>query len=248
MNPSPTSAVDSAEDPLCALPQALPLHQARRVLALAPHPDDECIGCGGLLARLVQAGVAVRVVLVTDGSGAGGLPPGAGLVRQQEFQASLRHLGVNSFAMLNFPDGGLAFDAPLCEAIENEVRSFAPNWVLAPSAHDAHRDHRCVARAAQRAALANTSVETLLEFETWGALPATHVVDITDTFAAKMAALAEHRTALAQMDYASATEGLARYRALLLAPGRPGGAAEAYLCSDRDSGFAWRAGWGPQGV
>ena len=238
--PAPTPPLE----PLCALPQALPLHQAQRVLVFAPHPDDECIGCGGLLVRLVQMGVPVRVVLVTDGSGAGGLPAGAAEVRQQEFLASLQQLGVQDHGRLNFPDGELTASAPLFDAIADEVRRFAPHWVLCPSANDAHRDHRCVAQAAQQAALAQACVQTLLEYETWGALPATHVLDITEQFSTKMAALAEHRTALAQMDYAAATAGLARYRALLLAPARAGAAAEAYLCLTRATDFLWPPGWG----
>ncbi len=241
---SPALLPAAQASPLCVLPLPLPWQQARRVLVLAPHPDDECIGCGGLVVRLVRARVPVRVVLVTDGSGAGGLPAGAGLVRQEEFRASLRRLGVSDHALLNFPDGGLTPTAPLFDAVATEVQRFAANWVLTPSANDAHRDHRCVAQAARLAAAGSACVETLLEYETWGALPVTHVLDITDQFSTKMAALSEHRTALAQMDYASATEGLARYRALLLAPARAGGTAEAYLCSGRDSGFAWKAGWG----
>ena len=233
--PALPAALAGPTAPLCVLPLPLPLAHARRVLVLAPHPDDECIGCGGLLVRLVQAGVPLRVVLVTDGSGAGGLPAGAGLVRQEEFRASLQCLGVHDHALLNFPDGGLTPTAPLFEAIAAEVRDFAPNWLLTPSANDAHRDHRCVALAARHAASSSAGVDTLLEYETWGALPATHVLDITDQFSAKMQA-------------GSATEGLARYRALLLAPARAGGAAEAYLCSGRDTGFQWRAGWGrPEG-
>ena len=76
----------------CPLPQALDLTQARKVLVFAPHPDDETLGCGGTLARLALH-CPVKVVLVTDGSGAGGLPPGADTIRQAEFVRALAVLG-----------------------------------------------------------------------------------------------------------------------------------------------------------
>lgn len=224
-------------DLLIALPDALPLPQARRVMVLAPHPDDECIGCGGLIAELVARAVPVRVVLVTDGAGAGGLPPGAAVQRQAEFRAALRVLGVDSQAMLGLPDGGLAPDALLFDAVADEVRAFAPNWLLAPMASDVHRDHRCVAQAARAAALAVPSVEQLLEFETWTPLRATHVLDISARHAVKLAALAQHHTALAHVDYLEATRGLARYRALLLGEPRSDAAAEAFRMLGRDVAF-----------
>ena len=119
-----TPLADPRDGELCVLPEALPWPPASRVLVFAPHPDDEAIGCGGLIVRLVEAGVAVRVVLVTDGSGAGGLPPGAAQVRQREFLASLARLEVKDHAMLGFPDGELVAAAPLFEAVDAQVRSF----------------------------------------------------------------------------------------------------------------------------
>lgn len=234
---------------LCALPEPLPWPPPPRVLVFAPHPDDEAIGCGGLILRLLQAGSAVRVVLVTDGSGAGGLPPQAAQQRQQEFRASLARLGVQDHALLGLPDGGLQPSAPLFDAVRAQVRAFAPQWLVGPSAADAHRDHRCVAQALRLAALAEPAVQLSLEYETWGALPATHVLDISDVLETKLAALAEHATAMAQLDYVRASRGLAHYRGLLLREKRPQPAGEAFLCSSRDSGFAWPVGWGrPSGA
>ena len=226
----------------------LPLQQAQRVLVFAPHPDDESIGCGGLLVRLVEAGVPVHVVLVTDGGGAGGLPAGAAALRQEEFLAALHTLGVKSHAMLGFEDGALDRGAALRLAVASQVQAFAPNWVLSPSPADAHRDHRCVAHAVQQAALASAAVQWMLQYETWSALPISHVLDVSEQMPKKMAALAQHHTALAQMDYAAAASGLARYRALLLQPGRRGGFAEGFLATERSQGFSWPAGWGrPEG-
>jgi LmbE family N-acetylglucosaminyl deacetylase len=241
---APPPASDPRDSELCVLPEALPWPPAGRVLVFAPHPDDEAIGCGGLIVRLVEAGVAVRVVLVTDGSGAGDLPRGAAQVRQREFLASLAQLGVSDHVMLGFADGELVAAAPLFEAVDAQVRDFAPQWLVGPSAADAHRDHRCTAHAVRHAALAHPCVQLSLEYETWGALPATHVLDITDQLATKLAALAEHATALAQMDYARAADGLARYRGLLLRDKREQAAGEAFVCTNRASGFAWPTGWG----
>lgn len=237
-------AIDESE--LCPLPARLDLTGLTRVMALVPHPDDESIGCGGALARLTRAGVAVRVVLVSDGSGAGGLPAGAGLVRQQEFVAALGVLGVRDHAMLGFPDGGLRLDAALRQAIAREVEAFAPEWLLCPSGADLHRDHRVVWAAAREAARASPSVQRLCEYEVWAPLPLTHVLDIGSVLQAKLDALACHRTALACGNYLEASAGLSRYRGLLL--GEPGpAAAEGYLCSDRASGFGWHLGWGLPG-
>ena len=52
-------------------PAALP----ERVLVIAPHPDDEVFGCGGMLAHHAAQGATVRVLVLTDG--AGGAPEGA---------------------------------------------------------------------------------------------------------------------------------------------------------------------------
>ena len=239
--PGSPAATDAG--PLCALPERLSLSQAGRVLVFAPHPDDETIGCGGALALLAQAGVPVRVVLVSDGAGAGGLPEGAAAVRQQEFAAALRQLGVADHAMLGFPDGGLSLQAPLLQAIQDQVDAYAPSWIFAPARADLHRDHRVVAQAVRVAALANLGVQRLCEYETWGPLPVTHVLDIGAVLATKMGALAQHRTALACGDYLEAATGLARYRGLLL--GTAAAAyAEGFVCSDRASRFAWRRAWG----
>lgn len=232
--PGHAMAALSAEpdEPLCPLPQPLPLTDARRVLVFAPHPDDESIGCGGLIARLLQAAVPVRVVLVTDGAGAGGLPPGAAQVRQQEFHHAVRQLGGAQVALLGFEDGALADGEALDGAVRQQLADFAPNWVVMPALADLHRDHRVLARTVVRAAQAQPGVQALWQYETWAALPVTHVLDIGDVLPAKRAAIAEHHTALACGNYLEGALGLAAYRGLLLGASRPGAAAEGFVLTN----------------
>src|SRR5690349_12478109 len=78
--------------------------RGERLLVLAPHPDDEVIGCGGLVALHLREGRAVRVVVATDGGQAG--EPAE---RQRESRAALASLGGGAeIEFLNFPDRALA--------------------------------------------------------------------------------------------------------------------------------------------
>jgi LmbE family N-acetylglucosaminyl deacetylase len=119
---APQAPAHAPQGPVATRPLALPARA--RVIFFAPHPDDETIGAGGLLYRLVHAGAAVRVVFVTSGDGYPHAveedfgvkrPTDAdyvefGELRQREALAALAHLGIRPRAVrfLGFPDGGLA--------------------------------------------------------------------------------------------------------------------------------------------
>ena len=102
----------------------LVLPRTPRVLVFAPHPDDETLAAGGLIARLVRQRAAVRVAFITNGDG---WPWAAqeefsrkkptdedyvalGELRQREALAATRQLGLkqHDVSFLGFPDGGLA--------------------------------------------------------------------------------------------------------------------------------------------
>jgi LmbE family N-acetylglucosaminyl deacetylase len=203
----------------CPLPLPLDLAVARKVLVFAPHPDDETLGCGGTLARLAQI-CPVKVVLVTDGSGAGGLPAGAGAVRQAEFVKALAVLGVTDAIQLNQPDGYFEASVDLAAVVTKLLEDYQPDWVFLPSPLDYHRDHVRIAAFLEPLCRSVASVRQLLFYEIWAPVPATHVVDITDQASLKLAALAEHATAMACGDYQGAVAGLNRYRGLYLGQDR----------------------------
>lgn len=214
-----------ADIPLCALPRPLELAAAKRVLVFAPHPDDESLGCGGTLAHLAGH-CAIKAVLVTDGSGAGGLPEGSDQLRQAEFGAALRVLGIDDLICLDQPDGAFIGTPELATRVRMLLDEFRPDHVFLPSPIDYHRDHLRIAEFLAPLCRQTPSVEYLLHYEIWAPVPATHVVDITDYWQRKQAALNEHRIAMACGDYLRAIEGLNRYRGLYLGRDRM---AEAFL-------------------
>lgn len=228
---------------LCPFPHVLDLGQLRRVQVFAPHPDDESIGCGGLLALLAQQRCDVQVVLVSDGSGAGGLPPGASQVRLQEFVSALNELGITDYRLLNFPDGNVQPSDFLKQSLLDCLGSFLPDTVVMPSILDLHRDHRVIAEMLFAISNSFQSIQRLIQYEIWCPLPATHIVDITSVAEQKWNAIRQHKTALACGNYLDASEGLARYRGLLL--GRPGMSvlAEAYIVDQQGVSSSGREHW-----
>lgn len=199
------------------LPRALDLETAKRVLVFAPHPDDESIGCGGTLALLAPL-CPVKVVLITDGSGAGDLPPDTATKRQVEFARALAALGVSEHARLDEPDGHFRDNPEFRDKVLALLERDRPNWVFLPSPLDYHRDHVRAGVALTEICRRAQSVELLLFYEVWSPLAATHVVDITPVVAQKRAALQCHVTSLACRDYLNASLGLAAYRSLYLPP------------------------------
>lgn len=126
-----------------------------RKLVLAAHPDDEVLGCGGLLHASVAAGDLVRVVILGEGSSCRFCSPDAlGVAveiedRRRAASLAMARLGVTDIRFGDLPCG--RFDTiPILEInklIEEELDSFRPDEVYTHSELDANNDHRLVARS-----------------------------------------------------------------------------------------------------
>ncbi len=211
--------------PLCQLPSVLDVSKATRVLVFAPHPDDEVLGCGGTLALLTDH-CQIRVVLVTNGSGGGDLPPEIGPRRCLEWAESLAHLGIKNVSYLNAPDGAVVPAPGLQHFIEAEIDAFQPDWIFSPSMTDYHRDHMAIAQMVQSVCFQFACVKQLLMYEIWAPTWATHIVNITPVVTLKREALLLQKTSLQYGNYLQAIEGLNLYRGLYL--GFPNASAEAF--------------------
>ena len=215
----------------------LPLNPAevKRALVLIPHPDDEAIGCGGLLASLAQLGVVVRVVLVSDGSGAGGLPEGAAAIRFKEFLASLNTLGASiSHEAWQLPDGGLADQSAVMDTLlAQSLANFKPSLLVAPWLYDLHPDHAAVGQLALRRHQQFKLAQGVLFYEVWSPVAANRFLNIRSVWPTKLAALQCHTTALECGNYVRAMQSLAAYRSLLSGSlAAEGEYAEAYFALD----------------
>jgi LmbE family N-acetylglucosaminyl deacetylase len=181
-----------------------------RILVVATHPDDEVLGCGGVIARHASAGDEVHVVVATKG-----VPPmfSAELVQQTREELARAHqiLGVKGITFLDFPAAHLDTipGSRIAEAFRAVFCDVKPHVVYVPHQGDLHTDHKCTYWAslvAARPHMGHTPsrllcYETLSETE-WGApSPADAFVpnvfvDISEHLDTKRRAMACYRTQL----------------------------------------------------
>jgi LmbE family N-acetylglucosaminyl deacetylase len=119
------------------------------MVIVAPHPDDETLAVGGLIAAQRKRGVDVTVVAVTDGEHAYAMNQGLGKTRREEQASALTRLGVprESTVRLGLVDSGVTDqEGELVERLQSLIT--AGTQVLAPWRGDFHPDHEACARAA----------------------------------------------------------------------------------------------------
>lgn len=128
-----------------------------RALVVAPHPDDEVLGCGGTIARLTALGRDVHVAVMTRGT-----PPRHDLAQIRAVQAEARAahgmLGVAGH-FLDFPAAGLdgVPHAQLNDAMQQLLADIRPDTVFLPFNGDIHADHRIIFNAVLVAARPRTA-------------------------------------------------------------------------------------------
>lgn len=136
----------------------------RSCLVLAPHPDDETLGCGGVVMHKLAAWSRVEVIVATDGAASHLDDPTQQTSRQaliemreSETVRACETLGLEAahVSFLRFPDGALAdHAADLTERLAAEIDSRRPDEIYVCALQDGHRDHVALAQAVRDLAAA----------------------------------------------------------------------------------------------
>lgn len=120
----------------------------KRVVIIAPHPDDEAIGCGGLIQALVERGTPPHVIILTGGEGS---HRGCCDIAAEELIAGRHQLTLSATATLglpasyvhclHYPDGGVALEHPETERLAALLKELKPDAVFVPHRGEGWSDH-----------------------------------------------------------------------------------------------------------
>lgn len=187
------------------------------VLVLAPHPDDETIGCGGTLIHHVGRGDRVTAVFLTSGElGLKQLPlEEAWRVRESEALIAAEVLGLSAMHFLRCPDWFLGDHLVQAAALLRPiVTQEQPALIYVPHVLEWHPDHKA-SLPILRSALDPHDAETLAirAYEVWTPLAEyDHVEEITGSMTQKLRAVRCYASQLSELHYDRAVEGLNAYR------------------------------------
>lgn len=222
----------------------------QRVWVIAPHPDDEAIGCAGVMLLHRHRNDEVCVVYVTDGrrSRALGLGPDEMTQRRkQEALASLASLGIKCFEWLGLSEGEWQVEQ-LSARLASLADVIAPDVIYAPSRVDFHPEHQLVAYVLARF-LSETTLQPLMRvYQVHVPLTSSLTSLLADVSNVREQAGAARRAYVTQVESVSRTRRMRRYASAYYRTGNETEefwqmSAQHYCELHRDDLKTWAANW-----
>lgn len=193
--------------------------ESSRALVIAPHPDDEALGCAGTIKLLSKAGTDLTLIFLTSGEKLyGDASPEMAAARQKEAIRSARLLGCNETVFLDFPDGEVEkFLEEVFVKLAEIVGEKKPDVVFVPSLIDYHADHIAAAHIGLKL-MDDSGSFRLAFYEVYSTLRFNCLVDITGAAWVKKEAILNYGTSLYGKPelYVEAALGLNAHRSIFV--------------------------------
>jgi len=193
---------EAIEPILKASPIKLPKPDSGRVLALAPHIDDDIIGSGGCLRKHVESGDDIIAVYFSDCTD----------VRVKEAKEAANVIGFNHLEFFEYESKTLLKQKEIFGRLSAIVADYKPAFVYLPSLFDRHNDHLAVNHYLALLYEEYRYDFTVCAYEVWTALVPNLIVDISDVVENKKEAITRYRSQLSHNNWLDAAISLNRYR------------------------------------
>lgn len=190
----------------------------KKILVIAPHPDDEVLGCGGTIKKNTKMGDEVYLCVVTSAYE----PEWSNFFlknRKKEIAQSNAILGIKKTYLLNMPTVRLdsISQKQLNDEISKIILEVSPEIVYIPFGGDLNKDHRLVNEASLVAVrpIQNNSIKTVLMYEVlseteWGikTFAPNYYEDISSTFKVKIKSMTSYKSELRKFPHPRSLEGI----------------------------------------
>jgi LmbE family N-acetylglucosaminyl deacetylase len=211
---------------------------SKDALIIAPHPDDESLGCGGSIIKHIKAKSRVKVVFLTNGDRGdflGKFGKDYVEIRKKSALKAMGSLGVRDFEFWGYGDRELNTGYEVAgKRLQKTIEDFSPSLIYAPSPFEAHPDHRAAFKLVwdlrERCPLSYAFYEILM------AIYPNLLVDITDVIKKKKRAIEHYHTEVYYNDYVEKITGLNRFRTATLPKDIK--YAEAFVLMDKNTDIA----------
>ena len=195
-----------------------------KILVVAPHPDDDCIGLGGLLSLYAEN---CDVLLVTDGYDESMGDKNIPKVRLAEFEKAMQTLGVNDYKELHL----IQYTIPKNEKAFGVIDLKKYDYVFVPNRHEYHIDHIAVYKMISKLCKKQRSRAKVVEYEVWTTLRCPNIyIDITGVTEKKKELIKIYESQTRSLDYVNLALGLNAYRGI----SKHMGYAEAFYCEKQE--------------
>lgn len=201
--------------------------EVHNVLVLAPHMDDEIIGCGGSIIKHIHAGRTVAVLFFTDGSNLiidKKLAETLKENRKKETEKVMSFLGATPY-YLDIPDRTLSYNTNILKSVIGVLQKVQPDIIYVPHGKEGDREHRLVREVFTEAFWLASDIyqltykrplkmaEYVLEYEVWKPMSnPNYYEDIEEVIEEKCKAIRMYKSQKLFFDYALAIMGLNQYR------------------------------------
>lgn len=206
----------------------------KKILVISPHPDDDVVGCGGLIHKCYLSGAEIVSVYMTDGRKGNSKFNEDELVsvRKEESKRAAKIIGIKKCLFLDNKDGELALSRKTVDELSVIINDLKPEAVFLPFLIDNHNDHMMTNRIFLEASVSLPSI-MCYTWGLWSSLPGVNLmVDITKYIDVKREAIEQFKSQIKMSDLVEASLGISKYYSMFIGEESKGKWAELFCaCS-----------------
>ncbi|WP_417860049.1 PIG-L deacetylase family protein [Winogradskyella sediminis] len=191
------------------------------VLVLAPHPDDELVGCGGTLLALSRLGANIHVLQMSEGSTCTALKNEKETIKQtvrwKEAEIVAQRFKFGQYYWCSNSDQELDSSKESEVRLLELVQKLNPDLIFAPSDTDKHIEHQIAFKLLSKVLREYTPEVLVLKYPVWGSLQKiNYAIDITDYEQDVLDAMYHYKTAMKAEDYSTRIQTIWAYQGLMI--------------------------------